>query len=743
MTFVTHPSHPSSVQERFPGNIHRTFLLVVIPLSLLPFIIIGSIVFIRARNLLIDQVNNQINVNIHTIAEEIDLWLTNAKIRLDAAVNQPPMSDALDRILGEQSPSSAEFTTARSEALAILQEINLKRGGITFTDFFVLSASGEILAATQPTWEGQQFAANISLSNQSHSLVAIAPQPIGEDKIVVLAYVPYANSQSSGFIVGILSSIHLQNILQSVTKIQPNANSYFISGGQTIFGIDTYTKKLAIFSPTNQQLDALSPLSGQYVHGSDGPQEINLSLHSLDQGQSLASYTWIPSLQAGYVFEVPVTTAFQHLQSLTPFTLYAVGILLILVSITLWIVSNRLAEPIRALTETTRLFAQGDWNQRVPENRRDEIGLLSFTFNQMAEELSSLYHSLSSQVADQTLELHKRSSQFEATAQVAREAAAIRNLDELLTHTTHLIAEHFGFYHAGIFLMDEDHHFAVLQAANSEGGQRMLARSHKLGVGQTGVVGRVAETGLPRIALDVGEDRFFFDNPDLPETRSEMALPLKVQNTIIGVLDVQSKLSGAFTSADTEALQIMADQIALAIENARLLEQSQNTVQELQLLYSRQIDQAWSQLLGHQPIAYHFDRVRVKIAPDEQIAALEKADSAEVQIKDAPDGTHLLIVPLSLRGYHLGDINLRRAAGEPRWTTEDQELAQEVAVQIAVALENARLLEESRRRAAQEEMLSQATARFSQSLDIDTVLQMAVKELGQLAGVTEVFVELS
>ncbi len=121
--------------------------------------------------------------------------------------------------------------------------------------------------------------------------------------------------------------------------------------------------------------------------------------------------------------------------------------------------------------------------------------------------------------------LQRRAIQLQTAAEVSRDASAVRDLPELLNRIVTLIRDRFGFYHAGIFLLDDAQEYAVLQAASSEGGRRMLARGHRLTVGETGIVGYVTGTGEARIALDVGEDAAFFDNPDLPATRSEMALP--------------------------------------------------------------------------------------------------------------------------------------------------------------------------------------------------------------------------
>ncbi len=202
------------------------------------------------------------------------------------------------------------------------------------------------------------------------------------------------------------------------------------------------------------------------------------------------------------------------------------------------------------------------------------------------------------QLSVRSRDLERRSVQLQAAAEVSRTAISVRDLDALLSQVTHLISEQFGFYHTGIFLLDETAEYAVLQAANSEGGQQMLERGHRLKVAEQGVVGYVTGTGEPHIVLDVGADAVHFNNPLLPETRSEMALPLKLGAQIIGALDVQSRKEGAFDEEDATVLRTMADQLAIAIENARLLQETQQTVHELSTAAAEMLAVATQQMSG-------------------------------------------------------------------------------------------------------------------------------------------------
>ncbi len=310
-----------------------------------------------------------------------------------------------------------------------------------------------------------------------------------------------------------------------------------------------------------------------------------------------------------------------------------------------------------------------------------------------ARELDKHRHTLEQQVAQRTADLARHTSQLEAAATVAREAAEIRDLDTLLNETVRLISERFGFYHAGIFLVDEAGEYAVLRAASSEGGKRMLARGHRLAVGKVGIVGTVAGTGKPRIALDVGADAVFFSNPDLPYTRSEMALPLKVGERVIGVLDVQSVEPSAFTNEDVAVLQTMADQIALAIENARLLSEVQDRLREVEALSREYARREWGRMVSERPgWGYVYDGVEVK--PKERAS-------------DSPEVVSALTIPMQLAsGETIGRVAL--APPDRPFTDEEVALAQTVAEQAALALESARLFRETQRALRETEVLYRA-----------------------------------
>ncbi|MCS7177767.1 MAG: GAF domain-containing protein [Anaerolineae bacterium] len=374
---------------------------------------------------------------------------------------------------------------------------------------------------------------------------------------------------------------------------------------------------------------------------------------------------------------------------------------------------------------------------------RDTLERLRMTTRELEEQRRSL----EDQVAARTADLVRRSAQLEAAAQVAREATALRDPQALLETVVRLIADRFGFYHVGIFLMDERGAYAVLQAASSEGGQRMLARGYRLEVGQVSIVGSVAKTGQPRIVRDVGADAVFLDNPDLPLTRSEMALPLRVGGRTIGVLDVQSEEPEAFTQEDVAVLQTMADQIALAIENARALEQMQRTLQELERVYGEYTREAWRAVRRFRRwVGRRYRRLLPEPAeelPEEAQQALAEGRPVLQPIHEAGDGRvvgTLLAVPMKLRGQVIGALNLRFAT--PEVMPETVRIVEEIADRLALALENARLLEETRRRAEQERRIGEISQKLTTSVYMERILQIAAEELNQALGGAEVTIQI-
>ncbi len=302
-------------------------------------------------------------------------------------------------------------------------------------------------------------------------------------------------------------------------------------------------------------------------------------------------------------FVYPETDIIQKSRSLqTTLTAYSF-LLAILFGIIILYFSRNITNPLKRLTEVAEEISKGNLQISADVASNDEVGLLSETINRMTVQLRDTLSNLENRINERTRDLEAsrrqsemRAAQYLAIGEISKLINSKQELNILLPLITRLVSERFDYYHVGIFLLDATRQYAVLQASNSLGGQEMLKRSHKLKVGESGIVGFAAKSGVPRIALDVGNDAVFFNNPDLPATRSEAAIPLKAYETIIGILDLQSDKPGAFTENDINMFSILADQIAIAIENTRLYEQTRQALIEARQAYQQTLQEGWKNL---------------------------------------------------------------------------------------------------------------------------------------------------
>lgn len=403
-----------------------------------------------------------------------------------------------------------------------------------------------------------------------------------------------------------------------------------------------------------------------------------------------------------------------------------------------------LSGPIIQLTQTAQRIAAGNLNARAPARSSDEFGVLGSAFNSMTDQLRGLINDLEERVRARTEEIEMRNAQLANRAQqlqtvsdVARQIVSAQELTTLLSTLTQLISARFHFYHVGIFLLDETKEYAVLRAANSQGGQAMLERSHMLAVGKVGIVGYVTATGEARIASDVGTDAVHFQNPDLPETRAEMALPLRFGDEIIGALDIQSKTPDAFQPEDIELFATLADQVAVAIHNNQLFTETLRALNEAEQLHRQYLRQEWTQDSARRHVTgYVYTPGGVKPQRDTNPLWNTVFTSGEAVYAVLPGGSSaessaVMAVPITVRGETIGVIHVQDQGEERLWSEDEITVVNNIASQVAVALENARLFETTVRRAEREKKVLQITDKIRSTNDPEEMMRIAVRELQQ------------
>ncbi len=403
------------------------------------------------------------------------------------------------------------------------------------------------------------------------------------------------------------------------------------------------------------------------------------------------------------------------------------------------LISISISRPLQDLREGAERFQREQAISNISTAGADEFTVIAEIFNSLTRQISDLISSLENRVAIRTNELNKavryierRAKQFEAIIRVSKSITASSKLQDLLPNITRVVSEQFGFYHVGIFLNDDNNQYAILVAANSEGGQRMLQRGHQLKIGEQGIVGYATSTGNARIALDVGQDVVYFNNPDLPETHSEMALPLKDGDKIIGALDIQSTESNAFSEEDIEILSALADQVSLAIQNARLFDKTSKTLAEADAIQRQYLRETWRRLPKEEKIlGFRYSA----------IGALPIQSEEELSKKEIDRRKSEITIPIELRGETIGTLTVQ-SPQNTRFTADQMDLIRAVAERVALSAENARLFDETTRRAEQERIVSDISAKIGSSFQTESILQTAAKELSAILDDADIIIKL-
>jgi GAF domain-containing protein len=327
----------------------------------------------------------------------------------------------------------------------------------------------------------------------------------------------------------------------------------------------------------------------------------------------------------------------------------------------------------------------------------------------MVARLESLQSNLEHQVVERT-------KQLAASNEVGRVAASSLDPEQLLAQVLPLFPEQFGYYYAAIYLLDSSGKWAELKEATGEAGTVLKQNHHRLEVAGRSMVGAAIREQAPRIAQIASEEKQRLDNPLLPYTRSEIALPLMVGGRVLGALNVQSTRQADFGPQVIETMTNMAGQVAIALENARLFQEAQEVIRELRTVHQQYLVDGWS--------GFSADNEKM-----------------EYRIGDQEDeNARTLEVPISLRDQILGQIRLE---SEKEWTPDQQSLVDAIATQAAIALENARLVSESRQLALRERMVAEINSKIWASATIDGVLQTTIKELGRRLNASSATIELS
>lgn len=358
------------------------------------------------------------------------------------------------------------------------------------------------------------------------------------------------------------------------------------------------------------------------------------------------------------------------------------------------------------------------------------------------QELQTVRASLEDQIAARTSDLQQRTRYLQASVDVSRATASILDTRRLLQTAVDLIRQQFDLYYAGIFLVDAAAEWAILQAGTGQAGQRMRERGHRIRVG-SGMVGWAIANSSPRIALESAADAVRLATPELPETRSEAAIPLQSRGRVLGALSVQSTQPGAFGEVEITTFQALADQLATALDNARLFSESQQALQEARRAYGAASHQAWEDFLRSRDQSQLRFSAGAGPASGAPVDGQALAKDVTVSPADGGQPARSLSLPILVRDQQAGVIHFQDQGNRSAWTEDEISLLQGLVEQMGVAIDSARLYQDTQRLAYREKLIAEVTSRMRETLDLDLVLQTAVKEIQTTLRLPEVLIALA
>ncbi len=565
----------------YEGGLARSLVRTLLIFTFIPLIIMAGAAYFRSRTLLREQVVGQMQAQLDNQLSQLDTTVKTKEIRLDRLARGASRAADIEAAL-RAGPASIEFAQLREQLAAQLRATDAVTGRATFSQFFFAANDGSIRLASRSEWQSMSlresfFYPDLAVAQRQSFLVYdLAPLYPKQLALATVTKVTATDGEQLGILVGITEAPDLQATLTDLAALNKDSSAMYLTEAGTLVGIDPYTDQLAEISLPEAPRAILNAASQRSKEEAAG---LAQSVDFTDPaGQaSFGQVKWLDSIQGGVIYDLPQQTVFGPLNSLIPFTVALFVGTLAAMGIVLSLGARRVFAPLVQLAEITRRFAAGDFSQRAEARSKDEIGMLAQSFNRMAEELSGLYRSLEQKVEERTRQIH-------TAAEVAQRITSTTRLDELLNRTAQLLVEQFNFYQANIFMVDQRGRYAVLQAAYGPAAREMLARSHRLEVGSNSIMGWVTANRKPRVASDVTEDPIHLRNELLPETRSEVGIPITIGNLVLGAMDVQSTQPGAFGPDTIVMLQLIASQIAVAIQNVGLVQSTQVNFADLERL---------------------------------------------------------------------------------------------------------------------------------------------------------------
>ncbi len=589
------PQATPTSKPRFRGKLSRTMLLLIIPITLVPILIVGSIAYFGARDLLKERSFAQLSTIEKSIESQINSWIGEKHVFLYNTAKESEFSDAIDEFLSLEKEDPG-FSTTGETILSELDQANAQRLQPVFDYFVVVDQEGEILAAPLADWIGdtvndEDFFTSLS-KGSAQSKITFRLHPFQASDTIILTAVPILDENASlaGAILAITRDDDLREFLR-LAQIFPASRAYFINTDKMYLGVTELLKKVTRLEPTIEQKQVLE--AGLAEGMESGESYLEMAYPSFKSETVFGTFTWISSLNSGIVVEIPTSEVYAHLNDLFPLAGGLIVILGVVLGTLIRFGANRIVGPIIQIAETANNIAQGDWQKRVPETRRDEIGLLAYSFNEMTDQLVEFYRLMEAKVQERTEQIY-------AISEIEGEMSSVSTVRELLDVTIRSIDEKFDFSHIAIYELNPSRQYAVLRRIAGEREPQMLSDRYTLNISSHALMKSAVNTLQPSTTYS-GDEKVQFGHDRLPESQAAAIFPILFRGEVYGILSLQSKHTLAFSESMLAAVRIITEHVTFSMQNIRSQQATEIDLAETSHLYlaGQRISQAenWGEIV--------------------------------------------------------------------------------------------------------------------------------------------------
>lgn len=540
------------------GSIRARLLIIFILLVLLPAVAIGAASAVGSLQSGKRQVFDKLE-SVATLKEsEIDSWLQGLATDLNVELARESSRERMSLLL-QAAPGTPDFQTAHDAQVArFRQSIELRKD---FEELFLMDLEGQVVLSTDPAQQGKLHSTQAFFKRGLKDIYMQPPlYSVSHGRVLVVLAHPVTDDQGQvlGVLAGRANMARLSEIMRERTGMGETGETYLVGGNKALLTESRFAEDVSYVRTrgTANAIESQANASGVY-EGYRGALVVGV-------------YHWLPELQIALMAEQDRSEAFGATYA-TLGIITGIALAAVLSAVVLGLfVTQSIANPLADLAETSRQIAAGDLTARAEQlTSGDEIGVLATSFNAMADRVSSLLTGLQ----ERSQELAERTRELEASQRVTFAASERVSPAELLGIVVNLIRDQFDLYHVQVYVVDEGAEAAVLRESTGYAGRQLLQRQHQIPLErEQSLVIQAISQGQPVLVDDVSQDPNFMPNPLLPDTQSELVVPLKVGERVLGALDAQDRAAGRFSESTVALFQTMADQISFLFENSELLE---------------------------------------------------------------------------------------------------------------------------------------------------------------------------